>query len=144
MKRSDLTGSVASVSMDEIQKAPVKSIDEALGGRIAGVQVTSSEGQPGSAMEIVIRGGNSLTSNNSPLYVIDGFPVEANIAGESSVNPLDGIDPSDIASIDILKDASATSIYGARGANGVVMITTKGGVAGKTTISYNGYYGWQK
>lgn len=141
-KRSDLTGSVASIRMEEIQKAPVKSIDEALAGRIAGVQVVSTEGQPGSAIEIVIRGGNSVSSNNSPLYVIDGFPVEST-EGEARSNPLDGIDPADIESIDVLKDASATSIYGARGANGVVMITTKRGVAGKTTVSYNGYYGWQ-
>lgn len=140
-KRSDLTGSVASVSMKDMMKAPVKSFDEALAGRIAGVQVVSSEGQPGASIDVVIRGGNSVTQDNSPLYVIDGFPVEN--PGNESVNPINAIDPVDIESIDILKDASATAIYGARAANGVVIIQTKQGSEGKTTISYNGYYGWQ-
>lgn len=140
-KRSDLTGSVASVSMKDMMKAPVKSFDEALAGRIAGVQVVSSEGQPGAFIDVVIRGGNSVTQDNSPLYVIDGFPVEN--PGNESVNPINAIDPADIESIDILKDASATAIYGARAANGVVIIQTKQGSEGKTTISYNGYYGWQ-
>ncbi len=140
-KRSDLTGSVASVSMKDMMKAPVKSFDEALAGRIAGVQVVSSEGQPGASIDVVIRGGNSVTQDNSPLYVIDGFPVEN--PGNESVNPINAIDPADIESIDILKDASATAIYGARAANGVVIIQTKQGSEGKTTISYNGYYGWQ-
>lgn len=140
-KRSDLTGSISSVSMKDMLKAPVKSFDEALAGRIAGVQVVSSEGQPGASIDIVIRGGNSVTQDNSPLYVIDGFPVEN--PGSESVNPINAIDPADIESIDILKDASATAIYGARAANGVVIIQTKQGFEGKTTISYNGYYGWQ-
>lgn len=98
-------------------KAPIASFDQALAGRIAGVQVSSNEGMPGSTFNIVVRGNNSLTQSNSPLYVIDGFPVED--ANAASINP------ADIESLDILKDASATAIYGARGANGVVIITTK-------------------
>src|SRR5690606_18604289 len=114
VKRGDLTGSVGEVKVEDIQKAPVATIDQALAGRIAGVQVTSNEGQPGSAMNVVIRGGNSLTQSNSPLYVIDGFPME---------DPsLAAINPQDIKSMNILKDASATAIYGSRGANGVIVI----------------------
>lgn len=142
VKKSDLTGSVGSVKMNDILKAPVKSFDEALAGRIAGVQVTSQEGQPGSNIEIVIRGYNSINQTNTPLYVIDGFPMED--PGSSVVNPLNSIDPNDIESIDILKDASATAIYGSRGANGVVVITTKRGKEGKPVITYNGYYGFQQ
>lgn len=119
VKKKDLTGSVAKVDMDNLLNTPVGSFDQTLGGRVAGVNVSSGEGQPGGTMNIVIRGNNSLTQDNSPLYVIDGFPVEdASLA--STINP------SDIESLDILKDASATAIYGARGANGVVIITTKG------------------
>ncbi|MBO9152358.1 SusC/RagA family TonB-linked outer membrane protein [Chitinophaga sp. GCM10012297] len=143
VQRKDLTGSVGSVNVADLQKAPVKSFDEALAGRVAGVQVTSSEGRPGAAIDIVIRGGNSVTQNNSPLYVIDGFPME-NPGGDNESNPINSLDPADIESIDILKDASATAIYGARGANGVIVITTKRGKAGKTTINYNTYFGWQE
>ena len=124
VRRVDLTGSVASVKTEEMIKAPVRSFEEALAGRVAGVQVTSTEGEPGSAINIVIRGQNSLTQDNSPLYVIDGFPMDSFDA--SSLNP------SDIESIDVLKDASSTAIYGARGANGVILVTTKSGKQGKT------------
>lgn len=140
-RRSDLTGAVGGVSVEDLSRAPVKSFDEALAGRVAGVQVRSSEGQPGSAIDIVVRGYNSITQNNYPLFVIDGFPMED--PASSAVNPLNTIDPNEIESIDILKDASATAIYGARGANGVVMVTTKRGKIGAPVISYNGYYGWQ-
>ncbi len=134
-RKKDLTGSVAKVNMAELQKAPVRSFEEALGGRVAGVQVTSADGQPGSPVAIVIRGNNSITQDNSPLYVVDGFPIE---------NPNNNsINPSDIESIEVLKDASATAIYGARAANGVIMITTKKGVAGKTKFSFNTFYGFQ-
>jgi TonB-linked SusC/RagA family outer membrane protein len=134
--RKDLTGSVASVKMNDLQKAPVRSFEEALAGRVAGVNVTSSDGQPGSAINIVIRGNNSVTQDNSPLYVIDGFPIE---------NPENNsLDPNDIESIEVLKDASATAIYGARGANGVILITTKRGKEGKTAITYKGSYGTQE
>lgn len=135
-RRADLTGSIGTVNMADLYKAPVKSFDEALAGRVAGVQVTSSEGQPGSPINIVIRGANSITQNNAPLYVIDGFPIE-----DPSINALS---PNEIESIDILKDASATAIYGARGANGVILITTKKGKAGTPSITYSGYYGIQE
>jgi len=140
--RRELTGSVASVNMTDLQKAPVKSFDEALAGRVAGVQVTSSEGKPGSTIDIVIRGTNSITQNNSPLFVIDDMIFEDPNGGvTATVNPINSLDPNDIESIDILKDAVATAIYGARGSNGVVIITTKKGKAGKPVISYDGYYG---
>lgn len=136
VRRRDLTGSVAKANLDDVLTAPVASIDQALGGRIAGVNVTSSEGMPGSNMNIVIRGNNSLTQENSPLFVIDGFPVEDSSAAST-------LNPSDIESLDFLKDASATAIYGARGANGVVMITTKKGKVGRPQLSYDGSFGVQ-
>lgn len=136
VKRDDMTGSVGSVNMEDINKAPVKSFDEALAGRVAGVQVTSPDGQPGGSPNIVIRGGNSITQDNGPLYVIDGFPIE-------NYNN-NAINPSDIESIQILKDASATAIYGSRGANGVVLITTKRGSDSAPTISYDTYFGLQE
>ncbi|GGK62466.1 SusC/RagA family TonB-linked outer membrane protein [Rufibacter glacialis] len=135
-RRADVTGAIGSVNMQDLYKAPVKSFDEALAGRVAGVQVTSSEGQPGSPINIIIRGANSLTQENSPLYVIDGFPSEDAFAN--------ALNPDDIETIDVLKDASATAIYGARGANGVVLITTKRGRIGEPVITYNGYYGIQE
>ena len=136
VNRRDLTGSVGSASVNDMVKAPVPSFADALAGRVAGVQVSSNDGQPGTLPNIVIRGANSLTQDNSPLYVIDGFPIENNDNG--------AINPADIETIDILKDASATAIYGARGANGVIIITTKRGKTGDPVISYNGYYGFQK
>jgi TonB-dependent starch-binding outer membrane protein SusC len=135
-RKKDLTGSVSKVDIGDLQKAPVRSFEEALGGRVAGVQVTSADGQPGSSTAIVIRGNNSITQDNSPLYVIDGFPLEN--PNNNSVNP------SDIESIEVLKDASATAIYGARGANGVILITTKKGKAGKTLFNFTSSYGLQK
>ncbi len=137
VRRRDLTGSVAKANMEDMLKAPVASFDQALAGRIAGVNVSSGEGTPGGTMNIVIRGNNSLTQNNSPLFIIDGFPVEDPAAGSS-------INPNDIESIDVLKDASATAIYGARGANGVIIITTKKGTIGTPTINYDGSFGVQK
>ena len=134
VRKKDLTGSVSKVNMGDLLKTPASSFDQTLGGRIAGVNVSSGEGTPGSTMNIVIRGNNSLTQDNSPLYIIDGFPVE-DPAVASSINP------NDIESTDILKDASATAIYGARGANGVVIITTKQGKIGKPQISYDGSFG---
>lgn len=136
VRKKDLTGSVGSIKMEDLKKAPVQSFEEALAGRVAGVQVNSADGSPGGTNSIVIRGQNSITQSNAPLYVIDGFPLED--PNNNSINP------KDIASIEILKDASATAIYGARGANGVILITTKDGVDGKTKISYDGYIGWSK
>lgn len=133
-RKKDLTGSVGSLSGSTIQDIPVTSPAEAMTGRIAGVQVTRSEGSPDAEIKIRVRGGGSLTQDNSPLYVVDGFPVD----------DINNIAPTDIASIDVLKDASSTSIYGARGANGVVLITTKTGADKKGTITYNNYFGIKK
>lgn len=136
VRQRDLTGAVAKADIKGLTSTPVSSIDQTLGGRIAGVNVASNEGTPGATMNITIRGNNSLTQSNTPLYVIDGFPVEdASVAAS--------INPNDIQSLNILKDASASAIYGARGANGVVIITTKSGQVGKAKITYNGSYGWQ-
>lgn len=133
--RKDITGTLGIVKMDDLVKAPVVGFDQALQGRLAGVSVTSSDGQPGAEMDIVIRGANSLTQSNSPLYVIDGFPMESFSSA--------AINASDIASLTVLKDASATAIYGARGANGVIIIETNKGKEGKPVITYNGTYGFQ-
>src|SRR5690554_3113018 len=130
VRRRDLTGSVAKADISEIIKAPVNNIAQSLGGRIAGVQVSSSDGGLGENFSITIRGAGSLTQSTEPLYVVDGFPLESSNMGS--------LNPNDIESIDVLKDASATAIYGSRGANGVVIITTKKGVAGKPRIEYNG------
>lgn len=134
--RKDLTGAVGTVKMEDLQKAPVRSFTEALAGRVAGVQVTSQDGKPGSPIEIIIRGAGSISQSNAPLYVIDGFPIE---------NPDNNlIDPNNIESITILKDASSTALYGARGSNGVIVITTKKGVRGLPKINYSGSYGLNK
>lgn len=128
VQKKDVTGSVATVKMEKLTEAPVVNFDEALAGRVAGVQVTSGGGEPGAGMDIVIRGGNTVNGDNSPLYVMDGFIIE-------NFNP-GIIDPSDIESMTVLKDASATAIYGVRGANGVIIITSKRAKAGKTKITY--------
>lgn len=135
--KKDYTGSVGTVKIEDIQRNPASSFQEGLGGRLAGIQATSLTGKPGESVDIVIRGGNSITQSNAPLYVVDGFPLSDDAS--ASLIPTE-----DIESINILKDASATAIYGARGANGVVMITTKKGIKGKPSIQYNGYYGIQK
>ncbi|MGN0188421.1 MAG: SusC/RagA family TonB-linked outer membrane protein, partial [Candidatus Cryptobacteroides sp.] len=127
--RRDLTGSVSKVNMDELAKSTPMNFDQALAGRVAGVVVTTSDGSVGAEANIVIRGNNSLTQSSAPLYVIDGFPMESSFATS--------ISPSDIESIDVLKDASASAIYGARGANGVIIITTKKGSVGKPTINFS-------
>jgi TonB-linked SusC/RagA family outer membrane protein len=149
-KKGDITGSVSSVPQLAL-KQPISSFDRALQGAAAGVQVTQVSGQPGAAVSIRIRGGNSITGGNEPLYVIDGFPVynsngdaSAGVTAGPSINALASLNPSDIESIEVLKDASATAIYGSRGANGVVLITTKKGKAGQNTLTYDAYYGTQK
>ena len=134
--KRDLTSAVSKLDIASVQNVSVGSVNEALAGRMAGVQVTSLGGKPGEAVDIVIRGANSITSNSSPLYVIDGF-----VMTDDYINT---INPNDIESLEVLKDASATSIYGARGANGVLIITTKKGKVGKPTISYKTFYGSQK
>ncbi len=133
--KADATGSISTVSMDDLVKAPVASFEEALAGRVAGVTASASDGQPGEALNITIRGGNSLTQSNAPLYVIDGFPIED--PDNAAINP------EDIESMTILKDASATAIYGARGANGVIIIETKKGKVGAPVISFNNSIGVQ-
>ncbi len=131
IRKKDLTIAAAKVNMTELQKAPVVSFEDALAGRVAGVTIVSPDGQPGSASNIVIRGNNSVTQDNSPLYVIDGFPIE---------NPDNNmLNPAEIESMEILKDASATAIYGARGANGVILITTKKGKLGAPIIEFQAH-----
>ncbi len=130
-KRKDLTGSVSSVSAAQIEKVPVTTLDQALQGRAAGVQVTNNDGAPGGNISVLIRGVGSLASNgNGPLYVVDGYPINGGI---------NNINPSDIATIDVLKDASATAIYGIRAANGVVIVTTKKGRKSGVQISVDAY-----
>lgn len=135
IKRKDLTGSVSSVNSKQLKDFPLSSAAEALQGKLAGVQLTSSEGAPGADIIVRVRGGGSITQDNSPLYIVDGVQVE---------NALSVLSPQDIASVDVLKDASTTAIYGARGANGVVIITTKSGRNGKTQVSYNGSFGYRQ
>ncbi len=134
MKRKDVTGAVASLNPEVIKDLPVSSPMEALTGRMAGVNVQTSEGSPDAAINIRVRGGGSITQTNAPLYIVDGFkvPTIANIA------------PRDIESIDVLKDASSTAIYGSEGANGVIIITTKSGKKGKITVNFNSFYGSKK
>jgi TonB-linked SusC/RagA family outer membrane protein len=137
VKAKDLTIAVSTLGAKQIKDVPVNSTAEALTGRMAGVQVTTDEGAPGSPYQIVIRGGGSITQDNSPLYIVDGIELPTG---------LDEIAPQDIESITTLKDASATAIYGARGANGVILVTTKGGrnTKGKVTVAYNGFIGFRE
>ena len=148
VRKSDLTGSVASVNVSEVQQAPISAIDQGLAGRAAGVQVTQTSGMPGAIASIRIRGSSSIQGGNEPLYVIDGVPVYSgggfgDTGGNGRMSPLSTINPADIESMEILKDASSTAIYGARAANGVVLITTKSGKAGRDVISLDSYYGVQ-
>ncbi|MBN2818758.1 MAG: SusC/RagA family TonB-linked outer membrane protein, partial [Bacteroidales bacterium] len=133
-RKSDLTGSVVTLSGDDLKKQSISSVAEALTGRMAGVQVTSTEGSPDAEINIRVRGGGSLTQDSSPLIIVDGFPV----------NSMNDVSPTDIENITVLKDASSTAIYGSRGANGVVIITTKTGKEGKITASFNMFYGMKK
>lgn len=130
-RRKDLTGAVSSISADAIVAAPVASAVEAIQGKLPGVQISATEGSPDAEMSIRVRGGGSITGDNTPLFIVDGFPVPS----------ISDVAPADIASIDVLKDASSTAIYGSRGANGVIIITTKSGRAGKFSLSYNAFAG---
>ena len=134
VKRKDLMGSVSSVDSKTLTAVPVASVTEALSGRMAGVQVTTTEGEPDAEIKIRVRGSGSITQDSSPLYIVDGFPVES----------ISDVPASDIQSIDVLKDAFSTAIYGSRGANGVVLVTTKSGTSGKISVSYNVYWGMKK
>lgn len=147
VKKSDLTGSVSSIKTAELQQTPMTSIDQGLVGRASGVQVTQTSGMPGAVASIRVRGSSSLQGGNEPLYVIDGFPVYSgsgfgNTGGKTQMSGLSTVNPSDIESIEILKDAAATAIYGARAANGVVLITTKSGKKGRDVISFEASFGW--
>ena len=131
VRKKDLTGSVATVNNKALAEVPVASASEALTGKMAGVQVTTTEGSPDAEVKIRVRGGGSITQSNDPLYIVDGFPVES----------ISDIPATDIEDITVLKDASSTAIYGSRGANGVILVTTK---SGKVNVSYNAYYSWKK
>lgn len=151
-RRQDVTGSISSVSSDEFNTGVSLAPEQLMQGKVAGVNIVESSGRPGASSNVRIRGSSSISAGNEPLYVIDGVPVQlasannyVNVAGESttspfnsmSSNPLNTLNPADIESIDVLKDASATAIYGSRGANGVIMITTKS--YSETTVNYDGY-----
>lgn len=129
MRKKDLTGSVASVSGKQIAAVPVANAAQALQGKLPGVNVTTQDGRPGASISIRVRGGGSISQSNEPLFIVDGFPVSS----------ITDIPPGQIESIDVLKDASSTAIYGSRGANGVIMVTTKSGKVGKLTIRYDNY-----
>lgn len=165
VSKSDLTGSVSSLKPADMNPGANASVDQMMLGRAAGVQISQSSSEPGGGLSVRIRGASSINASNEPLYVIDGFPIDnsSNLASNgigtdpnsagggfslganfSPKNPLNSINPSDIESIEILKDASATAIYGSRGANGVVLITTKKGKSDKMTVNYNSYFGTQK
>lgn len=146
--RKELTGSVAKVSGDAISRLPVTGLDQALQGQAAGVQVTTSSGTPGSSVSVRVRGTSSISSSSQPLFVVDGIPINTGSYsqigfGNQTVNALADLNPADIESMEILKDAAAAAIYGSRASNGVVLITTKRGKAQKTQISLNTYYGGQ-
>lgn len=157
-RKVDITGSVASVSEEQLHQGVAANADQMLAGKIPGVQVTANSGAPGAATSIRIRGASSINSTNEPLYIIDGVQMSGaagkiggfdwtgdGSAGQTTAsNPLAGISPNDIVSMDVLKDASATAIYGAAGANGVIIITTRRGQAGHTSVSFDGYVAWQQ
>lgn len=147
VKKSDLTGAVSSVKTADLQQTPMTSIDQGLVGRASGVQVIQTSGMPGAVASIRVRGSSSLQGGNEPLYVIDGFPVYSGgglgeIGGKTQMSGLSTINPADIESIEILKDAAATAIYGARAANGVVLITTKSGKKGHDIITFESSFGF--
>ena len=152
-ERRNVAGSITTVTTDATENAPITSIDQILQGTAPGVQVTTASSEPGGALSIRIRGASSITGSSEPLYVIDGFPIENDIEGSAvgnggrarttPANPLVSLNPSDVESISILKDASSTAIYGARGANGVVIITTKQGRGNRPQFSLDVYSGSQ-
>lgn len=147
MKKRDISGSIATISNESLENTAVKNVMSALQGRASGVQVVSNSGAPGDGISVTVRGQSTLNSGNEPLYVVDGVPVESNSLSQLNgyeshgLNPLADINPQDIESIEILKDGSSTAIYGSRGANGVVLITTKRGREGKPQINVNLYTG---
>ena len=157
MRRSDMTGSVVSISEEDLRGSISTSLDMALQGRAAGVQVTPTSGRPGGGMSISIRGASSLSGTNEPLYIVDGIPISGDGsgaavgfdwagggAGQNVASPLSAINPNDIVSIEVLKDASATAIYGSRASNGVILVTTRQGRSGAPRVEYSAYTGIQQ
>ena len=153
VKKSDLTGSVSALKTKDFNKGVVTSPTDLMQGRVTGVNITTNGGEPGAGVSVRVRGANSIRSGQEPLYVVDGVPLDitdvqpsgastTGVGDAASKNPLNFLNPDDIESIDILKDASATAIYGARGANGVIMVTTKKGKEGRTQVNYSTYAGW--
>lgn len=147
-KKANVTAAIASMDAESLKERPIGKVGEALIGQMAGVRVQQTSGVPGQGFNIQIRGTGSISANNQPLYVVDGFPLavsaQTSSGGFSGGNPLANLNPNDIESIQVLKDAAAASIYGSRGSNGVVIITTKSGKAGKTQINFNTYMGWNE
>ena len=156
--KRNITGAVSSISLKQIEDLPLATFENAIQGQIAGVQVTEASGEPGAGASVRVRGIGSISAGNEPLYVIDGFPISKNVAlgvqGDNfrrgsgrfrppSQNPLANLNPNDIESIQVLKDASSASIYGSRGSNGVILITTKRGKKGAPSFSYNTFFGSQ-
>ena len=141
-RKIETTGAIASIKADELTQTPVANVAQGLQGRVAGVQVVQNSSAPGGNVSVRIRGTNSIRGSSEPLYIIDGVQV-SNGGGVNDLSPLSTINPNDIESVEVLKDASSTAIYGARGANGVVIVTTKRGKSGSTIVSYDGYYGIQ-
>jgi len=154
-KRTDVVGAISSIDTEAFNKGIISTPEQLLQSKMAGVRVTSSSGEPGAGINLTIRGAGSIRSGNSPLYVVDGMPLSnaaitpasSNLSGAdvptiaASKNPLSFLNPDDIASIDVLKDASSTAIYGSRGSNGVVIITTKKAKPGDVSLNYNGFVG---
>ena len=147
VSRKALTGAISSIDAGALQRTPIISVDQGLAGKAAGVQVVQSSGMPGAIASITVRGASSLQGGNEPLYIIDGFPIYSGTGfgetgGKAQLSGLSTLNPSDIESVEILKDAASTAIYGARAANGVVLVTTKNGKKGQDVISFNTYWGW--
>ncbi|HLR37521.1 MAG TPA: SusC/RagA family TonB-linked outer membrane protein, partial [Chitinophagaceae bacterium] len=152
-KKSDLTGAITSLSEDDFNKGVASSPNQLMQGKVSGVQIVRNSSEPGGGVSVSIRGASSINAGTGPLYVVDGLPIDNSpvvtgtgneyVGTRSPSNPLSTINPADIKSIEVLKDASATAIYGARGANGVIIITTKNGSAGRLKMNYNAYFGVQ-
>src|SRR5215217_4495388 len=141
-RRVETTGSISSVKAADLVQTPVANIAQGLQARVAGMQINQNSGAPGGNVSVRIRGTNSINGSSEPLYVIDGIQI-SNGGGITDVSPLSTINPNDIESVEVLKDASASAIYGARAANGVVLITTKRGKSGRTSVTFDSYYGTQ-
>ncbi|MDB5241736.1 MAG: SusC/RagA family TonB-linked outer membrane protein, partial [Spirosoma sp.] len=138
-RKSDLTGAVSGIKETELLERPAPSLNQQLSGRLPGVQVNTNSGRPGGRTTVRIRGFSSINSSNNPLYVVDGVMLPQG-TGDQFSNPIDYINPNDIVNVEVLKDASSTAIYGARGANGVILISTRKGKAGESRVTYDGQF----